>query len=447
LKDSNCAIDAVMWKRDAGRCKFDPSDGLEVVVEGRVDVYDVSGRLQLYVEQMTPKGAGALELAFRQLQEKLAAEGLFDPAHKKPIPRYPRSIGVVSSPTGAAIRDISRTLRRRWPGAKVYLIGARVQGEHAAGEIARAITALDAGAKRLGIDTIIISRGGGSIEDLWPFNEAIVARAIFAASVPIISGVGHEVDVTIADLVADIRAATPTAAAEIAVPDHNEISRQVNHIFSRLARAVDTSLRQAEKSLEAIGRSAVFRDPAGPLRSALQHVDELSHRLKIALAGITTHQRRRLGPLEARLTSQHPNMQIQRCKAKIEKMATRLSWATGGLAKRASERLAELKVKLASADPAHQLQLARQRVVSAGRQLEALSYRSVLSRGFSVTRTTDGKIARTAVAVKAGEIIETELADGKLTSTVEKTNAPQQAKPKTAKKKPQTSPPGQSKLF
>ena len=189
LKDSGAAIGAAMWRARASKLKFRPTDGMEVVVKGKVDIYDVQGKVQLYVERITPAGVGALELAFRQLVEKLSREGLFEAGCKKPIRRFPRAIGVVTSATGAAIRDIQRTIRRRWAATEVFLLPATVQGEGAAEEIAEAIGLLDANAERFGIDTIIVARGGGSLEDLWAFNEEVLARAVFAAGTPIISGV------------------------------------------------------------------------------------------------------------------------------------------------------------------------------------------------------------------------------------------------------------------
>ncbi|MCD4699353.1 MAG: exodeoxyribonuclease VII large subunit, partial [Phycisphaerae bacterium] len=225
LKDASAAIDAVMFRSAASGVRFDVEDGLEVVASGRIDVYERQGRLQFYVERLAPQGTGALELAFRQLKDRLEHEGLFDPARKKPLVRFPRAVGVITSPTGAAVRDIARTLSRRWPAAKVFLVPVRVQGDQAAGQIADAVRLMDATAEKYQIDTIIVARGGGSLEDLWAFNEEVLARAIFAADTPIISGVGHEVDFTISDFVADVRSATPTAAAELATPDGTEIRR------------------------------------------------------------------------------------------------------------------------------------------------------------------------------------------------------------------------------
>ncbi|MBN1941856.1 MAG: exodeoxyribonuclease VII large subunit [Phycisphaerae bacterium] len=373
LKDSSAAIAAAMWRSQAERLKFRPADGLEVVVEGRVDVYDVQGRLQLYVERMTPRGQGALELAFRQLKDKLQAEGLFDPARKKAVARFPRAVGVITSATGAAVRDVQRTLRRRWPAASVYLLPVPVQGEGSAEKIAEAVRLMDAGARKLGIDTILLVRGGGSLEDLWAFNEEVLARAVAASQTPIISGVGHEVDVTICDLAADVRAATPTAAAELAVPDREEIRRHVEHLAMRLRRNLLEAVSSARGALNGLLRSAAFRDPAGRVRNGMQRIDELAHRLR---------------------------------------------WVLAAAGKRAGDRLEAIRRRLDKADPAHSLRLAHQRVDAFARQLEAMSYRNVLRRGFSVTRDPGGRLLRSVADVHPAHRVQTELADGMFYSDV-----------------------------
>ena len=373
LKDAEAAIDAVMFKSQAARLKFEPADGLEVVADGRVDVYETQGRLQIYVERLWPKGAGELELAFRQLCQKLKAEGLFAPAAKKPIRRFPRGIGLVTSASGAAVRDIRHTVARRWPAVSVYLLPVAVQGQGAAGQIAQAVALLDANAVKYQIDTIIVARGGGSLEDLWAFNEEPVARAIFAANTPIISGVGHEVDVTIADMVADVRAATPTAAAELAVPDGVEMRRHVMNLRVRIARTAVAGVNSARAALEGILRSAVFRDPQQRIRTWMQRMDEL---------------------------------------------ARRLLWALSKRSKAGGDRLLALHGRLLGASPAHRLRLARQRVAAAQRQLQAMSYRNVLKRGFSVTRAAGGEILRRAGDVGPGDLIQTELGEGKIRSVV-----------------------------
>ena len=416
LKDAAASIDAAMFRQHASRLKFTPVDGLEVVIDGRVDVYETRGQLQFYVEAMTPKGAGALELAFRQLREKLAGEGLFDAAAKKPIPRFPRSVGVVSSCTGAAIRDISRALRRRWPAATVYLAPARVQGEGAAAEVAAAIALLDASAARLEIDTIIVARGGGSLEDLWAFNEEAVARAIFAARTPIICGVGHEVDVTIADMVADLRAATPTAAAELAVPNADDLRAHVGQLGSRAERCMAQRLARARAALEAVQRSSVFRDPAGRLRTQTQRLDELSHRLAGGVKALAAAGHKRLEPLAHRLSALHPARLVERAQAKIDALEAKMRWAQGGRAKQANDAVAKLAGRLEASHPRHRVKLAAQQVTAIERQLESMSHRSVLKRGFSVTRA-GGTILRSVQQVRPAMAIETELADGKFAST------------------------------
>ena len=423
LKDASAAIDAVMFRAAAMRLKFQPTDGMEVVVEARVDLYEVRGQLQLYVEQMTPKGAGALELAFRQLVEKLRAEGLFEPAAKKPIPRFPRAIGVVSSPTGAAIRDIRRTLARRWPGVAVYLAPTLVQGEGAAEQIAQAIRLLDASAERYQIDTILLARGGGSIEDLWAFNEEVVARAIFAARTPIISGVGHEVDVTIADYVADVRAATPTAAAELAVPSAAELRGHLLQLGRRLSNLLADDVRGHRAAMESLLRSAAFRDPAARLRTHAQWLDELSHRLRAAVRQTLAGDRQALAPAANKLAALHPARLAEQARGRVNQALNRLRWVLGGRSKRAGDALAAAEGRLRAAHPRHRLALAVQRVEAAGRQLEALSYRNVLRRGFSVTRSAEGLILRSVQDVREGQLVETELADGTMTSTVGQTPA------------------------
>ncbi len=418
LKDANCAIDAVMFRSDASRLKFSPEDGMEVLAEGRVDVYEVRGQLQLYVERMSPRGAGALELAFRRLCEKLKGEGLFDEAAKKPIPRFPRAVGIITSASGAAIRDISRTLRVRWPGVRAYLLPALVQGDAAADDIVSALKLLDANAPRLEIDTIILSRGGGSLEDLWSFNEEAVARAVFAARTPIISGVGHEMDITVCDLVADARAATPTAAAQMAVPDAEEAKKYLATLGGRLGRAVGERVASGRADLQAVLRSSVFRDPRYRLRTRMQRLDELSHRLAGGAQRRVADGRRTLEPPSRRLASVHPARLLERARGRLAAAANRLAWALGARSKRAGDDLAALGARFAAVRPQHKLDVARQRLTTARRQLDAMSYRSVVKRGFSVTRRADGSIMRTVKQARKGQNMETELADGKIKSRI-----------------------------
>jgi len=450
LKDATGCIDAAMFRSAARTLRFTPSDGLEVVVEGRVDVYEVRGQLQFYVDRMTPRGQGSLELAFRQLRERLEREGLFDPSRKKPLPRFPRAVGIVTSDVGAAVRDIARTLGRRWPAARAYLMPTPVQGADAAESIARSLALLDANAERLGIDVIIVGRGGGSLEDLWAFNEEPVARAVFACRTPVISGVGHEVDVTICDLVADVRAATPTAAAELAVPDRADVARHLQAARAKLAQHVAHALARSRQQLDALLRTAVFRDPLGRLRTQAQRLDEISHRLRVGLANELATARRRLEPAANRLAALHPARLAERARAALDRLAGRMAWALGGRSKREGDRLGGLAGRLEAVHPRAALALARQKVESASRQLEALSYRAVLRRGFSVTRA-GGRIVRSAGDIQPAQAMETEFADGRVRSTADAEPGPTvpppasetpAARTRAPRKKPPTCEPG-----
>lgn len=258
LKDDRCVIRAVMFAQYAGRLRFAPEDGMKVIVRGRVGLYEVSGQYQIYVEDMQPDGLGALNLAYEQLKRKLEREGLFRPERKKPLPKFPESIGVITSPTGAAVHDILTILERRYPVAKVVFCPVQVQGEGAAQQIAQAVERFN---RRNGADVLIVGRGGGSIEDLWAFNEEVVARAVAASRIPVISAVGHETDFTICDFAADLRAATPSAAAELAVPDRMELLGAILAARERMKSAVQSRLSQESSQLETFLQKRVMQRP------------------------------------------------------------------------------------------------------------------------------------------------------------------------------------------
>ncbi len=253
LKDDAAQVRAVLWRRDAQRLVFDLADGLAVRAWGRLSVYAPRGEYQLTIEKIEPEGIGALELAFRQTVARLAAEGLFDPARKRPLPRFPRRIVVVTSPTGAAVRDVLQVLGRRWRAADVLIAPTRVQGPGAAEEVVAAIALAN---RVAGADLIIVARGGGSLEDLWAFNEEVVARAIVGSAVPVVSAIGHEVDLTIADLAADRRALTPSEAGEIVAPDAREVRQALGHLRDRLARAGRERVGQARDRLDVLAECA-----------------------------------------------------------------------------------------------------------------------------------------------------------------------------------------------
>lgn len=257
LKDDTAKINAIMFSGNAKKLTFEPTEGMKVLVIGRISIYEATGSYQVYVEDMQEDGIGNLHLEFEKLKKKLYQEGLFDPSHKRPIPKYPHKIGVITAKTGAAIRDIISTIQRRYPIAEIYLFSSLVQGDGAKDDIVKKI----AQANTYDMDVLIVGRGGGSIEDLWPFNEEIVARAIYNSRIPVISAVGHEIDFTIADFVADLRAPTPTGAAELAVPNIVDVIKNINQLEIRLNEGINKTVRMKKLYLESIKNSYVIKNP------------------------------------------------------------------------------------------------------------------------------------------------------------------------------------------
>jgi exodeoxyribonuclease VII large subunit len=294
LKDAEAQVPAVLWRSLVQRLRFEPRDGLSVVVRGRIEVYPPHGKYQMIIDEMQPKGIGALELAFQQLKEKLERLGYFDARRKKPLPRYPRRVALITSPTGAAVRDMLEILGRRWPAVEIWVCPVRVQGEGAAQEIAAMIRRIN----RLGgPEVLIVGRGGGSLEDLWAFNEECVAQSIFESRLPVISGVGHETDLTIADLVADVRALTPSEAAERVVPDRIKVLGEIDGHRGRLESCMSRRLERLRQRLDDLGQRRCFRLPLDGIRDREHRIDDVAERLRAA-------QRRHLGRLQQRLESQ-----------------------------------------------------------------------------------------------------------------------------------------------
>ncbi len=309
LKDENAQLKCVMWRSNAERLRFRPSDGDAIVARGHISVYEVGGVYQLYTQSLSPTGRGDLALAFERLKQRLAEEGLFDPEHKQPLPRFPRKIGVVTSADAAALRDILNVLRRRSPFLSVLIAPALVQGDAAPNQIVRSLQWLDA---RDDVDTIIVARGGGSIEDLWAFNDEGVVRAIFAAHHPVISGVGHETDFTIADFVADVRAPTPSAAAELAAPDVAELRPHVQTLGTAVYRHMQTILEQERWQVQSLVRSLRHLGPQARLAGSRQQVDGLTGRLEQAIVRHLERRRGRLDMARARLNAVGPLATLSR---------------------------------------------------------------------------------------------------------------------------------------
>lgn len=349
LKDDSAQIRAVIWRSTTARLKFEPRDGLAVVAAGPVEVYAARGTYQLVIQQLVPQGVGALELAFRQMCEKLAAEGLFAPERKRKLPRFPKRIALVTSPSGAAVRDMLQVIGRRWRALDVVIVPVPVQGSAAAPEIAAALQTVH---HLPGVELVIVGRGGGSLEDLWAFNEEIVARAIFNCRIPVVSAVGHEVDVTIADLVADVRALTPSEAGELVAPHAGEVRAELLRIQRHLAQALRGRAATARARLEALSSRRVLTRPLEQVHELARQVDELELRARRALG--------------------------------------------------------------------NRVRIARQEVTAMGGRLDALSPLKVLERGYSVTRLLpSGTVVRSAGQVQPGDVLETLLHSGKLTSRVE----------------------------
>jgi exodeoxyribonuclease VII large subunit len=392
LKDESSQIRGVMFRLQSRQLKFAPEDGLQVIVYGRVTVYEPRGEYQIVVEHMEPKGLGSLQLAFAQLKEKLAREGLFDPAHKKPLPFLPQKIGIVTSPTGAAIQDILQIINRRFANVHILLYPVRVQGTGAAQEIARAIDGLN---QIPDLDVIIIGRGGGSLEDLWAFNEEAVARAIFKSRIPVISAVGHEIDFTIADFVADLRAPTPSAAAELVVRNKIELSQSLQSLKSRLGLAASETVEDLTERLSSLTHR--LADPRKTLIDQRLHLDDLCSRL---LNGIEQSNSRR----GERLRSKWQHLLILHPERRFAEHAQRLT-----------QLWRQLSTSLQTT-----LHRNRQRAEGCMGKLHSLSPLAVLGRGYSIARLLPTReIIRRASRLKVNDPVSIKVHEGEFITRVE----------------------------
>jgi exodeoxyribonuclease VII large subunit len=394
LKDERAQVRCVCFKQQLRLLKFRPGDGLRVTLRGSVSVYEARGEYQIYVETIEPAGIGALQLAFEQLKKRLEAEGLFDPARKKPLPLLPRRIGLITSPRGAAVRDVVRILRRRFPNVHLTLYPVRVQGEGAAAEIVRALKFFNR--KNLA-DVLILARGGGSIEDLWAFNEEVVARAIAASAIPIISGIGHETDFTIADFVADVRASTPSAAAELVVQTRREFDKHIADLRETLGGLIRYRLLELSRRIHELSARRGFRRPLDLLRQRRQRADEYTSRLALGL-------RARLEQARKRFTRAHVRVVSFDFRAKIGRLRIRLERQSADLRVRA-ERLLRAK---------------RERVERLRLQLEERGPLRVLERGYSIAYDAAGNVLRSAEQVALGDAVAIQLHRGRLTTEVKR---------------------------
>ncbi|MBQ1769653.1 MAG: exodeoxyribonuclease VII large subunit [Turicibacter sp.] len=392
LKDDEAQINAVMFASAASQLDFVPTEGMQVVVKGHITVYEAGGSYSMYVKEMTEDGIGNLYIAFTQMKERLGAEGLFDARFKQPIPSYPHAVGVITSPTGAAIRDILSTIKRRFPLVKVYIYPALVQGEQAESSIISCIK--QANDMQL-VDTLIVGRGGGSIEDLWAFNKEGVARAIFESKIPIISAVGHETDFTIADFVADHRAPTPTGAAEMAVPNLPDVLKHFNQLNVRLNQSFNTQLEQKKLKLNQLSNHYIMKNPHALFEQKVMYVNQLSDKLQFVLQDQLNKRKAQLAADYHRLNQFNPTLKVEHSRQQLDFLMQRLTQSM-------NQQLLEHKQNY------HVLLT----------KLEILNPLSILKKGYSVLTDEFAQTITTVEAITIGQTISVALDDGIVKASV-----------------------------
>jgi exodeoxyribonuclease VII large subunit len=394
LKDEQAQVRCAMFRNANQRVGFQPANGTQVLVRCRAGLYEGRGEYQLVIEHMEEAGFGALQRQFEQLKQKLTAEGLFDNQHKQPMPESVRHIGVITSATGAAVKDILSVLDRRFPTIKISIFPTMVQGDQAAGQIVQAINDANQHGE---CDALIVGRGGGSLEDLWPFNEEAVARAIFASEIPVVSAVGHEVDFTIADFVADLRAPTPSAAAELLSPDGEEMLNQFKGFEILMAEGVTRKIRQLEQRTDYLQKR--LQHPGRKLQEQAQHLDHLDIRLRRAMAGKMQQQTTQMQTVQDRLVRQSPKQAITQRKQAVANSVKQMMRAVS-----------------------QQLELKQSKTAQAMHLLDTVSPLRTLGRGYSIIRDSGNKVVKTVAQVSAGDTLRGQLADGEVVFSVTETS-------------------------
>ncbi len=416
LKDGSAQLRVVMWRTQARLLRFKPDNGLQVIARGRVTIYDERGDLQFQAEHLEPKGAGALQIAFEQLKNKLAAEGLFDSQRKKPIPALPGRIGVVTSPRGAAIQDMLNVLRRRHESVNVLIYPAQVQGDTAASEVTAGVRYFNRHGK---VDVIVIARGGGSFEDLFAFNDEGLARAIAASEVPVISAVGHETDFTICDFVADLRAPTPSAAAELVIRSKQELAEKLLALRKRIAQAINYKLLRAHNTLSQLAQHAVFARMQDSIARRQQRMDDLVFRLAQAQSHILKDRGRRLTGYETQL--RHHDLRV-RAGAMRRQLDSRTSELRAALTRLLGGRRTELDRLAVALGRASETVLLRRRSrwERMHSSLLALSPKAILARGYALVFDAGGRLVKQAGQLTGGDQVRTQLGRGEFTSRVDR---------------------------
>ena len=388
IKDDNSRIQAVMFAGNNRHLKFTPENGMNVLIQGNIGVFEPYGNYQLYIKNMEPDGIGALYLAYEQLKEKLHRAGYFDAHHKRPIPKFPQHIAIITSPTGAAVRDIITTIERRYPIVQLTVIPVLVQGEGAAESIKQAI---EYACKSGKFDTIIVGRGGGSIEDLWCFNDVQVVEAIFKSTVPVISAIGHETDTTISDYVSDLRAATPTGAAELAVPSLMELQDTVLHLKVRLSKLTQFSIMKKTEILQSLRKSYAFHFPKQLLNEKEQYIDRLNEKLQTQFLTIQQKKRSRFDHQLTRLYSQHPSRKVSEAVEKVDSLKKQSKKYTISILNQKQEKLLNVVDKLTLVNPLY-----------------------IMKRGFALPYDKNGKIIKSTTEVSLHEEIKVKVTDGSI---------------------------------
>lgn len=388
LKDANAQVRCAMFRMAAARLRFRPTDGMHVLMRAKVGLYEARGEFQLVADHMEPAGEGALQREFEQLKARLGAEGLFDAERKRPVPDFPKRIGVITSPSGAAVRDVLSVMGRRFPLAEVDVLPVPVQGREAPPAIAAMLRSASASGR---YDVLLVTRGGGSLEDLWAFNDESVARAIHASDVPVVSAVGHEVDFTIADFVADLRAATPSAAAELLVPDGADLERRLDRLRQRMATLMARRLQAAAQRADHWQARLNAQRPQARLARDAQRLEALRRRLHMSIGQANALRRARLERLQARLAARHPRLRLDPSRARLGELRQRMSSAIG-----------------------RRLERERARVAQQGRTLHAVSPLATLERGYAIVFDERDAIVRRAADVAVGERVRVMLGEGEL---------------------------------
>lgn len=388
LKDEKAQVRCAMFRNRNMRIKFKPHNGQKVMIQARVSLFEGRGEFQLIAEQMQEAGLGDLHKRFEQLKQNLESEGLFSLERKKAIPEYPESIGVITSPTGAAIRDILSVLKRRYPLARVLIYPTLVQGETAAAEICKAIVKADTDKKS---DLLIITRGGGSIEDLWSFNEEIVARKVFTCQTPIVSGVGHEIDFTICDFVADLRAPTPSAAAELVTPDINELAYKIDKLELKARQIIGTSLKSLQSKLHLAAQKLEQQKPSNKIENNKRHIEHIRQKLEHMISFKISGYQQSVALAEEKVKNNSPQIKIANLQTKINTLQSRLN----------------ITVK-------NNIEFKQQKIESLARNLNAVSPLQTISRGYSVLESTDKHVVTSISQVNTGDVITAKVSDGTL---------------------------------